>query len=183
MGAIDNFLKNALKDFSHIAALFPSTSFAARSVVRQIPADAKVVVEYGPGDGIITKVLLRKLAADCRVVCIEVNDNFVSQLKQMGDQRLEVIKGDVVAMSGELRKRFPDGVDAVISGIPFSFLRAEKGETVIKNTKAALRQGGCFVLYQNSLRTLGMLKKHFPKVKFSFEPRNVFPYFIIVATT
>ena len=182
MGAIDSFLKIALRDFSHIASLFPSTSFAARSVVKQIPPDVKIVVEYGPGNGSITREILRRIPEKSRLICIEVNENFIPILEQLGDKRLEVVRGDVVEMSGKLRQLFPNGVDAVVSGIPFSFLPNEKGEQVIKNTREALRAGGRFVLYQNSLRTLDRLKKHFTKVKFSFEPRNIFPYFILVAT-
>src|SRR4051794_29570844 len=110
MGAIDSFLKIAIRDFPHIASIFPSSSFAARAVAKQVPEDAKIVVEYGPGSGSITRELLRRLSSTCRIVCIEVNEEFIPILKGLGDPRLEIITGDVVEMSGQLLRLFPGGV-------------------------------------------------------------------------
>jgi phospholipid N-methyltransferase len=69
-----------------------------------------------------------------------------------------------------------------VSGIPFSFIPEAMGETIIRNTREGLNPGGVFVVYQYSRFILPKLKKHFSRVKVSYEPRNIFPYFIMEAT-
>lgn len=175
-----SFLKNALRDFSHVAALFPSTPFACRSIARNLPSSTQVVVEYGPGSGVVTRELLRRLPKDGQLVAYEINAAFAQDLREWPDGRLEVHEGDIVAASARLKEEFAGGVDAVISGIPFSFLSPDKRDLVVKNTAAALRPGGRFIVYQNSSKMTKPLRKHFTKVSCRFEPRNVFPYWIMV---
>jgi len=175
-----NFLKNALKDFAHVAALFPSTPFACRAIAGNLPDEPAVVVEYGPGSGVVTRELLRHLPPVGKLIAVEINSVFAEQLRRWPDRRLDVEEGDIVTASARLREWAPRGVDAVISGIPFSFLSAAKREEVVRNTSAALRPGGRFIVYQNSAKMTGPLERHFGRVTCRFEPRNVFPYFIMV---
>ena len=181
---VDDFVKVALGDFTHVAAIFPSSPWATRSVVRNIPAAARAIVEYGPGGGAVTRQILRRLARDARLVAIELNTQFVTDLKglQAEDARLEIHHGDVQEMSSRLRDLVPHGADAVISGIPFSFLSHEQRQEIVRNTRSGLSDGGRFIVYQNSPKMCEYLKPYFSDVKCRFEPRNVFPYFIMVAT-
>lgn len=175
------FLKNALRDFSHVAALFPSTPFACRAIAGNLPAGPRLVVEYGPGSGVVTRELLRKLPMDGQLIAYEINRAFAAELRRGADRRLVVNEGDIVDASARLRELAPGGVDAVVSGIPFSFLSPYSRDLVVKNTHAALREGGRFVVYQNTAKMVKPLRRHFREVSSRFEPRNLFPYFIMVA--
>ena len=112
-----------------------------------------------------------------------MNADFVASLKELAktDARLYVIDGDVIAQSARLKELVPDGVNAVVSGIPFSFLTPEDRKSVVDNTAAGLSTEGRFVVYQNSPMMKGPLSRRFKKVKTTVEVRNIPPYFIMVA--
>lgn len=181
MAKFKSFLQVALRDFLHIGSIFPSSRFASRSIAKQLPPNCRVVVEYGAGNGRITKELLRQLPEEGRLYSIELNEDFIPQLKHIPDKRLSVIRGDVLEMAGRLHELAPGGVDAVVSGIPFSFLGVKQKREIVEKTSRALRSGGRFIVYQNSLKMKDILRYYFGPVHFFFEPRNVFPYFILVA--
>lgn len=175
-----NFLQVALRDFVNVASLFPSSSFAVRSILKQIPKGSLNVVEYGPGDGVITRALLRHLPAESRVVSVEINGTFSRDLRSMESRRFTLIEGDVFDETERLREIFPEGVDVVVSGIPFSCFRRERQELLLRKTNSLLRTDGRFVVYQNSPRLEPRLRKYFDSVSSDFEPRNILPYFIMV---
>ena len=179
---IHGFFEVALKDFGHVGGIFPSSPWASRSIVKHLPHSPDVVVEYGPGNGTLTEHILEKLPRNARLVGIEVNQDFVSHLKTFADPRLEVLHGDVLERSAVLKDFARGGVDAVVSGIPFTFLSPAEREKVLERTRDGLRAGGRFIVYQNSLRMKDSLRRVFGKVDSYFEPRNIFPYFIMVAT-
>jgi len=139
------------------------------------------VVEYGPGNGVVTRELLRRLEPDARLVAYEINAAFAEELRRSIDLRLEVHEADIIAASSRLCELSDGGVDAVVSGIPFSFLSPSTREAVVRNTSRALRSGGRFIVYQNSAKMVKPLRRYFREVSGRFEPRNVFPYFIMVA--
>jgi phospholipid N-methyltransferase len=173
-------LRAALRDFRHVASLFPSSRFSIRSVLTHIPPDAQAVVEYGPGTGNFTRGLLRHLGASSQLICVELNPEFVPGLRQIEDPRLQVVEGSVLAVLPSIRACLPKGVDAVISGIPFSLIPADEREKIIEETRNALRPGGCFIAYQNSRLLVPLFERYFDSVSTQFEARNVFPYFIMV---
>ena len=178
---IKHFLSVALKDFSHIGAIFPSSRWAAQKVIRALPQRPKVVIEYGPGIGTVSQYLLSALGPDGKLFGIEVNPDFVRELGQITDSRFHLIAGDVVAWSARLKELSPEGFDAAVSGIPFSFLTPEQRQIVARNTFQAMRPGGRCVLYQNTLHAYRPLKEAFGNIKMGFEVRNIFPYFVMVA--
>jgi phospholipid N-methyltransferase len=179
-GGMKAFWKIAVGDFLHVGEIFPSSPWACQSVVKHLNGD-KLVVEYGSGNGVLTRQILKALPQRAKLISIEVNGHFIPQLRDIEDDRLEVIHGDVLEVSQELRKRAPKGVDAVISGIPFTFITPSQRARVVQATHAALREGGRFIVYQNSKTVRPLLRSQFGRVDCFFEPRNIFPYFIMVA--
>jgi len=175
-----DFLKTALKDFK-VGAITASSKYAARRIVKEIPPTCQSIVEYGAGDGIITKKILEKLPANGKIIAIELNPGFVSQLKEIKDLRLEVAEGDVSVFSQNLANSDSPRIEAVISGIPFTFFKPRIREQIIRATYDLLAPGGIFIVYQYSTFILPELKKYFPEIKTIFEPRNLPPYFIMKA--
>ena len=175
-----NFLKIALKDYK-VAAVAESSKHAVKAVMAQFDAKSKYVVEYGPGNGVITRALLAKMPKDGMLFVIELVPDFIPELNAINDARLKVVQGDVSTLSGKLLEFGVPHIDTVVSGIPFSFFNKKTRETVIKNTHVSLRSGGVFLVYQFSLLIRPLLKKYFRSVSFSFEPRNVPPYFVMRA--
>lgn len=179
MKAID-FIKVALKDYK-VGALTKSSPYTVRAILKQVRPGYKLVVEYGAGDGVITKELLSRLPGDAKVVAVELNKDFLPLLQDIKDDRLAVKNEDVVRLSENFSPAGIKAADAVISGIPFSFFKPETRDQIVRNTCRNLREGGVFIVYQYSPLMLPVLKKHFKHVTMSVEPRNIFPYFIMVA--
>src|SRR5262245_36910654 len=55
-------------------SLIPSSTHLARMIVQQADlADARTVLEYGPGTGVLTEYILRELSRQSVFAAIEVN--------------------------------------------------------------------------------------------------------------
>lgn len=175
------FLKIAAKD-RMVGAFTVSTRFVAKKVAEEIKPDHKFIVEFGAGNGIITKGLLKKIPADGRIAAIELNKEFMPYLARINDKRLTVISGDALKISRDFsRLGFPK-IDAVISGMPLSLFEKRNREELIRNTARGIRNGGVFIVYQYTpFFALPLLKKYFKKVTNKFEPRNLPPYFVMAA--
>lgn len=171
-----SFLKNALKDF-RIGAILPSSKYVGEKIVR-LCHDSQNILEYGPGNGAVTKVLLRNQSSLKTLQAIELNNNFVQELKSVSDPRFSVLSGDVLEVLAKnvLPKNF---FDAVVSGIPFSFLSRREREIIIMSTHLLLKDNGKFVAYQTTPILLPLLKKCFKKVSLYIVWRNLPPYFIM----
>lgn len=179
MRAID-FFKTSFRDH-RVAALLPSSRYVVRRIVRHIPPRVRGVVEYGAGDGVITREILRILDADAKIAAIEILDEFVRELAQISDPRLSVIQDDVIRVCSRPDALGLSRIDAVVSGIPFSYLASTTRREVVRRTHHFLAPGGVFIVYQHSLLMLPLLKQVFPRVEWYFEPRNLPPHFTMVA--
>lgn len=165
-----------------VGSFFPSTRFVCRSITRRFPAHVKTVCEYGPGTGVITREILNRLGADGKLYAVELNKEFVDDLKTtITDSRFKVMNADVVQISASFKSLDPRGIDAAVSGIPFSLMPPAVVEATIKNTAQNLNPGGVFVVYQHTRQAVPLLRKYFSRVEVGYEPRNIFPYFIMTA--
>lgn len=69
----------------------PSSRAMIKSLLAKFEfSKARCVVELGPGNGCITRELLRRLPADAKLICLELNNDFVAQLNALEDPRLHV---------------------------------------------------------------------------------------------
>lgn len=175
-----SFLKVAAKDI-RVGAVMPSSRAAVVKVLAAMPQGFSRVLEYGPGDGVITKALLAPMPHDGRLVAIETNERFVAGLRQLGDARLIVVAGTAADAAAVPDVRAAAPFDAVVSGIPFSLFSDAERRRVVEMTEGLLRPGGVFVVYQVSPLMARYLRERF-EVTTRFEWRNVPPYFIMAAT-
>jgi len=175
-----DFFKMAIKDY-RVGAITESSKFVIRKVISYLKPEHKYIVEYGAGNGVVTREILKSLPAGGRLAAVELNADFAAQLEKIKDPRLIVVRGDVLVVSAELSKLGFPQIDAVICNMPFTVIKAETREEIVRNTQVAIREGGMFLVYQYSVLVLPLLKKHFSKVELSFEPRNLPPYFFMKA--
>lgn len=168
MSQFFKFLKIVLTDFRNAAMLAPTSKYAIARLLKQLAPGTRTVIEYGPGDGVITRKILDTLPPDGRLIAVEINPEFVACLQHIKDPRLEVIQGDVL----ELARDFPK-VDAIISGIPFSFFSAEKKEAIVRLTAKTLKDGGVFIPYQYSPLLQKSLRRFFDETDWTMEIRNL----------
>lgn len=176
------FLKTMLHD--HLVGAFAASSrYVIARVLAAFSPNTKIVIEYGPGDGVATHAVLRSLPADGTLFAIEHNHEFAESLKHaFQDSRVVIEEGDAVVWAAERGEKHPQEADAVISSIPLTFLSKEQRDSLFRNTHRVLRPGGVFVVFhQYSLLALPLLRKYFNHVEWHFEPRNVFPCFVMIA--
>ena len=180
--ALLNFLKIAIKDYWRVGAIKPTSDSAAKKLAGLIKPNHKFIVEYGAGDGALTREILKTLPPDGLLIAVEINSSFIQELRKIQDNRLVITSDNVTDISKDLTKLGLPKIDAVISGIPFSHIKAETGKEIIKSTYQSLSKSGMFIIYQHSPRILPWLKSLCNgNIQWYFEPRNFLPYFVMIA--
>ena len=170
----------ALNFFRHplmLGSIVPSSRFLIRQLLKPVDwSQARVIVEYGPGVGVITAEVLRRMRPDALLIAIETNPDFVSYLRDsIKDERLHVVEGSAESVDEVLQRYGQSNASYVISGIPFSTIPAPVRERILQKTCAVLKPGGSFLVYQFSSRVLEDLQRIFRYVQRQFEPLNVLP--------
>ena len=144
------FLRGFFQKPNQVASVVPSSRFVEQRIVDMAGiAKARVVVELGPGTGGTTRALLAALPRDARLLAIEINSRFVQLLRgSVEDERLLVHEGTAQELPDLVTKYGLPGVDAVVSGIPFSVIPPAVGREIISSVWSALSPTGCFLAYQ-----------------------------------
>lgn len=171
------FMRNFFKHPRMVGSLVQSSPHLVASIADEIDfAQARNVVEFGPGVGTITTELLRRMALNARLLAIESNDEFVGLLREaIPDPRFRLAHGgahDVLALMAAHRM---GQADVVVSGIPFSTMDPAMRERILRATYRALSSSGVFVVYQYSRKVLPDLERTFGRVTQHVERRNGVP--------
>ena len=176
------FARNFFRHPRMLGSIMPSSRFLIKQLLEPINfGRARVIVEYGPGVGVITAELLRRMRTDGALIVIEMNPDFVSYLRSaFTDKRLQVVEGSAESVDEILRRFGYLRADYIISGIPFSTIPAPLRERILKKTHDMLEPGGAFLVYQFSTRVLSDLRRIFGYVGRRFEPLNVLPAFLFI---
>ncbi len=177
-----DFLKVAFSN-PHTGAIARSSRYVVRIVLDLISGrKPSQIIEYGPGDGVVTRELLKQLPPDGRLLAVEIDPEFSKILESIHDPRLGVINGTIQDVSRDIEAHGFHKVDLVVSSIPFSSLSSREREEVVCLTQKILVPGGMFVIFhQYSSIMVKPLKKYFGQIEVRFEPRNFLPCFIISA--
>ncbi len=164
-----------------MGSVSPSSRFLCRSIVDKIdPARAHVVVELGPGDGAVTRYLLRRLGPQARLLVFEINPVFVEKIKrELHDSRLLVIHDSAENMGEHLRQHGIQSIDYLVSGIPFVVLPEELAQNIINTCRRSLRPGGWFIQFHYSPWLVAFYRRIFGNAKVDFVPLNFPPAIVI----
>lgn len=165
-----------------VASVAPSTKFVVKRVLKALDlGGAKVVVEFGPAEGVMTRQILDLLGPDAVVIAIERNENFVSAVRRIKDKRLRVVHGDVQDVARIVQDNGFSSVDRVVSGIPFSFFDPAGRHRLLAAISGMLAPKGRFIAYQFTTHLIPLLKQYFSKVDHEFEIRNLPPHFVFTS--
>src|SRR4051812_15247708 len=143
-----------------LGSIVPSSRYLVNNLLSRIDwANAKVVVEYGPGIGNMTEEILKRMGPDATLVAIEMNPEFVKFIEhEFRDPRLRVVCGsasDVRAILAELQL---ERADYVISGIPYTTMPASVRCKILADTHELLQPRGGFLVYQFTRTVLPYLQ-------------------------
>ncbi len=176
------YIKNLIKD-PRVASVSPTSSHAIEKMLKGVDfSQIDNMVEYGPGDGVITKEILRRLKPDARLFAIEVNEPFAKDLASSKDDRLIVIHGTAEDVREMIASHGIEQVDMVLSGIPFSLIKHRTRVKIISATRSILKPDGLFLVYQASIQINRLLKKFFNEVDVKYAWKNIPPLVIFLAT-
>jgi phospholipid N-methyltransferase len=179
------FARNFIRHPRMLGSIIPSSRFLINQVLEPIDWQrARVIVEYGPGVGSITKEILRRMRPDAHLVAIETNRDFVEFLRNaLPDPRLHVVQDSAAEVEAVLRRLHLAPASYIVSGIPFSTMSDALRMDIVRTTRAALEPGGAFLVYQFSSRVLPDLQRTFQVVQRGFQPLNVLPAHLFVCAT
>lgn len=119
-------------------------------MVNSIPSNsAKLVVELGPGTGVMTRELLELLPQDAGLLAFEVNGRFVRYLSEnLKDPRLEIIHTGAEAAPEALCDRGCKCVDAVVSSLGLGLMPESQQHTIINGLMPFLGERSTFTQFQ-----------------------------------
>jgi phospholipid N-methyltransferase len=173
------FLKQAFLNFKQTGALFKSSIFLSKKIASLIPNPDldKLIVEFGPGNGGITKEILNSMSKNSKLVVFELNPVFCNELGQIKDKRLTVINESAIAIKDF---EFYGKVDCIISSLPLASINKQIKTAIFKEVKNTLTKEGLIIQYQYSLLDYSFLRKRFKNIKLRFTLLNVPPSFIYI---
>ncbi|WP_344415061.1 class I SAM-dependent methyltransferase [Amycolatopsis minnesotensis] len=144
MSIISEFLRHPFRT----GAIAPSSPRLAEAMTTGIGLErARTVVELGPGTGVFTDAVLRRLAPGARLVAVEVNPRLAADLRA----RYAGLPVTVVEGSAEVLADHVDGpIDAVVSGLPWTAMPGHLQRRVLGQITSVLRAEGRFTTFAYS---------------------------------
>jgi len=141
------FMKEVIRDNRTTGAIGPSSRELAEAVTDLARLEgAKVVVEYGSGEGIFTEAILQKKDPDAYFIAMEVSPTLVEATKKRCPTATVIHDGAQNALK-YLREAGYDHCDAIVSGLPWTRFDDELQNEILEATYNVLGPGGRFVTF------------------------------------
>lgn len=177
------FLKSFLKRPLQVASIIPSSRVLVDRVARRFNfSEPRVIVELGPGEGVHTREILRRMHPESKLLLFELDADLAHYLQKQfeEDHRVEVINANASSLKEALSQRGLNDCDYVLSGIPFSILESARKRELIQAIYDVLKPEAhaAFVIYQ----VTSELRDHvpmFPRQESEYCLQNVPPMFVI----
>ncbi|MEW6468399.1 MAG: methyltransferase [Bacteroidota bacterium] len=174
-----NFLNEFFKKENKVGSVAPSSRFLVRKMVEPIDFDsARVIIEFGPGTGVITTELLKNMRDDAVLYAFEINEEFAQGLSLIRDRRFRLIRDSAERLEEYLAQDGIRHADYVVSSLPLAIIPREVEYTILRAAARALKRGGSFIQFQYSLASRKKLKEIFHSIKTNFTPINIPPAFV-----
>jgi phospholipid N-methyltransferase len=109
-------------------------------------ANARVVVEYGPGIGAFTSSILSRLSKDCKFFTIEYNSS-MAEIFRWRYPDVTLYEDSATNVQALCRWEGVDTVDCIICGLPWALFSDELQTELLEATMTVLRPEGQFVTF------------------------------------
>ncbi len=173
-----NFLKVAIKDIKTTGSITGSSNALVRKMMEPIDfGSANMLVEFGAGDGCITKALLQQMPCHARLISFELNYSFYHKLLAIQDPKVQFLNASVLDL---MHYTAPNTADTIVSGLPLANFKNAEKKKLLELTHNALNDNGLFIQFQYTLTDFKLLKQFFNVVKLDFTMRNIPPAFIYI---
>jgi phospholipid N-methyltransferase len=158
-----------------IGAIAPSGRNLSRRIAALADWDSiENVLEYGPGTGPLTEQIVDRLRPGMRFVAIEINERFANLLRERFPQ-ITVRNDSVANVKTVCEEEGIEGVDAILSGLPWAAFSDREQNTYLDATKSVLRPNAQFITFAylqglvlpSATRFRRKLKRYFSSVQMS----------------
>lgn len=169
------FARQAIRHWKEVGAVAPSSNRLGERMAELAEVwRANRVLELGPGTGSLTARVLDAMPHESSYLGLELNQDFTRRLRERHPtQHFEVGS----ALDFDFSKVWPDGdgVDVVISGLPWTAFPAELQRGILGHVLPNLRPGGRFATFAywgfhhlpSGNRFRQLLHEHLPGVETS----------------
>ena len=173
------FIKESLKNLKEVGTLLPSSKFVVSKMIEPINFENDItILELGPGTGVITKEILKKMSKKSKLICFETNKSFLKELKGKISEEFTLINDSAENMKSHLNKLNITKVDYIISSVPLVTLQKEITNKILLSSSETLGKNKKFIQLQYSKLMDKRLEHYFNQIDITFTPINYIPAFI-----
>lgn len=174
--AENSFFWQGLTRFREIGSVIPSSNYAGRKIAQNLPTGNPndIFVEFGGGEGSVTRAVLNKLGPEQQLYTFEINPAFCENLRNIGDKRLHIFNRDALEFPGYL----PKAPVSVFSVLPLALMHKQKKRALLDSVQENLVPGGEYLQLQYSLRDFSLVGEYFQNMQKKFIWRNFPPAYI-----
>lgn len=143
------FFRQWLKNPLAVAALSPSSRRLAREMIKQLPDNARRVIELGGGTGVFTRALLAQGVAPENLLVVELNEE-LHRLLQRQFPDSTVVCGDARELQNIVEHESfatDDGVDAILSGLGMLSMSRGTQRSILAAAFSVLGTNGRFIQF------------------------------------
>lgn len=136
-----------LRNPAQVGALCPSSRALCSTIVSQIGVDtASVIVELGPGTGVITREIVLRMPDKAKFIAIELDETLCGHLRQAFPG--VTVCNDSAAGIGEILERYSlPNPNVVISGLPWANFSSELQHSILNSVVEHIAPGGYFATF------------------------------------
>lgn len=178
------FFKSFIDNPRQTGSIIQSSPFLVSELIRPVNFnEARFIVEFGAGTGVVTKKILQKMSPNATLLCFEINKELCKELKKkIKDPRLKIINDGAEKLERYLKRYGIKEVDYIISELPLVVLPKKIKEGILKQVTTYLKNGGQYIQFQYSLVSRKKFKEIFSQMEVRFTLLNLPPAFVYVCT-
>ncbi len=160
-----------------VGSAFPASKYLTDTLLEPIKWEKiRVVIEYGPGTGPVSRAILERMPWDGHLIAIDISPGFTRHLRDtIKDPRLLAITGCASSAPKFLEDQGFESADLIVTGIPFSTMSSEEGHRILDVSTQMLTDSGALLAYQMRSTVAPMLTERFRDIQKSYVWRNIPP--------
>ena len=174
------FIKQFWKQKRMVGAISASSRFLAEKMLSDIDFEnSKVIVELGPGTGVFTDLIIKRMRKDAVLFAFELNDRFYQQLSaRMEDARVHLVNDTAEKVHEYLLNAGFNKADVIISSLPLAVFPKDIRTSILNTSRESLNEDGLYIQFQYSLQAKKELERVFSKVGIKWTAFNLPPAFV-----
>ena len=177
-----SFIKEMIKNPKDTGAITPSFSRLSKGMIDKVDFSKDInIIEYGPGTGSFTELIIKKLSSKSNLYIIEKNEYFIRILEKRFSNidNVYILHEEAFNISEIVAFRDIKKIDYFISGIPFTSIPKEVTEKILNNTLDNMGEDTILITFQYSNKMVQTFSQYFDivdtkKVYLNLPPAKIF---------